>query len=123
RHTLVILLFVLSLAFYVYGALNLDFGINEMSALFLVIAIGSGIIAKLNTTEFVTEFMNGARNLMYAALITGAARAVVLVLEDGKIIDTVIYSFSLPLEHLPPSLSAIGMLWANALFNFFVNSG
>jgi|SRR5690625_4958601 len=67
--------------------------------------------------------MEGARGLMYAALITGAARAVVFVLEDGKIIDTVIHALAIPLENLPPSIAAIGMLWANAIINFFVNSG
>lgn len=123
KHTLVLSLFILALGFYVYGALNLDFGMNEMTALFLVIAIGSGMIAGLKSNEIVTEFMEGARGLMYAALITGAARAVVFVLEDGKIIDTVIHALAIPLENLPPSIAAIGMLWANAIINFFVNSG
>src|SRR5690625_7757866 len=43
KHTFILLLFVLGLAFYVYGALNLDFGMNEMTAIFLIIAIGAGI--------------------------------------------------------------------------------
>ncbi|WP_255585174.1 YfcC family protein [Virgibacillus saliphilus] len=123
KHSIVLLLFIAGMAFYVYGALNLDFGMNEMTALFLVIAIGSGIITGLNANEIVAEFMNGMRGLVYAALIVGAARAVVFVLEDGKIVDTIINGFAQVLELFPSDIAAIGMLWANAIFNFFVNSG
>jgi len=123
KHTFILLLFVLGLAFYVYGALNLDFGMNEMTAIFLIIAIGAGIIAGLNADEIVSQFMEGMRGLVYAAFIVGVARAVVFILEDGKVVDTIIHSFAYILEALPPSVAAVGMLWANAIFNFFVNSG
>ncbi|WP_245628099.1 YfcC family protein [Shouchella shacheensis] len=123
RHALVLLLFVAGIAFYVYGSLVHDFDMNDMTAIFLVIAIGAGIIGRLNSTEIVNNFMQGAQNLVYGALVVGAARAVVFILEDGRILDTVIYAMSIVLEPLSPIAGAIGMLVANGVFNFFVPSG
>ncbi|GGE27605.1 hypothetical protein GCM10011391_02540 [Pullulanibacillus camelliae] len=123
RYGLILLLFVLGIAFYVYGSLKFGFGMEEMTAIFLVIAIGAGLLAKMNSNEIVSNFMQGAQNLLYSALIVGAARAVVFILEDGKIIDTIIHALSTTLEPLSPMAGAIGMLWANAIFNFFVPSG
>ncbi|WP_019153534.1 YfcC family protein [Robertmurraya massiliosenegalensis] len=123
RHALILLLFVAGIAFYVYGSLTYDFGMNDMTAIFVVIAIGAGIIARMNSTEIVNNFMEGAQNLVYGALVVGAARAIVFILEDGRILDTVILAMSNTLEPLSPITGAIGMLFANGLFNFFVPSG
>ena len=51
------------------------------------------------------------------------ARAIYVIFTEGAICDTVVYAMSLPLQHLPPMLSAIGMLIFQTVLNFFVNSG
>ena len=46
-----------------------------------------------------------------------------IILNDAKILDSVVYYLSLPLGYLPKSVAAIGMFIANALINFFIPSG
>lgn len=123
RHKLLLTFVVLSLGFFVYGSIQLGWTINHMSAFFVFIALGSGIIANMHYNTLATTFIEGVQKLVYGAMIVGLARAVIVVLEDGSIIDTIVYGLSVPLGHLTPVLSAIGMFGSNALLNFLVNSG
>jgi uncharacterized ion transporter superfamily protein YfcC len=52
--------------------------------------------------------------MAYAALLIGFARAIYVVLEDGLIVDTIVYGMFTPLESLPVLASAIGMIGAHA---------
>lgn len=56
-------------------------------------------------------------------MMIGIARATLIVLQEGNIIDTVVYGLSLPLSHLPIWLSAIFMLIMQTILNFFIPSG
>lgn len=61
--------------------------------------------------------------VVYGAIIVGFARAILVVLESGLIIDTIIYSMSAALDYIPNALTAIGMLAVQVVINFFIPSG
>ncbi|WP_241559000.1 YfcC family protein [Oceanobacillus halophilus] len=123
RHKLLLTFVVLCLGFFVYASTQLGWTINHMSAFFVFIALGSGIIAGMHYNSIAGTFLEGTRKLVYGAMIVGLARSVIVILEDGAIIDTIVYALSVPLENLAPVLSAIGMFVSNSLLNFLVNSG
>ncbi len=52
-----------------------------------------------------------------AALLVGFARTIEVVLSDGQIIDTIVYSIAGLLEGLPAEASAIGMLLVQTICN------
>ena len=58
-----------------------------------------------------------------AALLVGFARTIEVVLTDGQIIDTVVFSIAGLLEGLPAEASALGMLVVQTICNFFIPSG
>ena len=58
-----------------------------------------------------------------AALIVGFARTIEVVMSDGQIIDTVVYSIANVLQGMPPEVSALGMLVVQTICNFFIPSG
>ncbi|MFD1334685.1 YfcC family protein [Oceanobacillus iheyensis] len=123
RHKLLLGFVTLSLGFFVYGSIQLEWTINHMSAFFIFISLGSGIIAGMHYNTITETFLHGARNLVYGALVVGLARSVIVVLEEAMVIDTIVYALSVPLENLLPVFSAIGMFISNSLLNFLVNSG
>ena len=96
-------------AIYVYGAVRLDWGFNELSALFLAMGIVVGLIGGLRVSGTTDAFVDGFRSMAYAAMIIGVARAIFVVLDHGRIIDTLINSMVGPLVDLPKSLFAVGM--------------
>ncbi|UOR11423.1 YfcC family protein [Halobacillus amylolyticus] len=122
-HKIIILTFFVFLGVFLFGVYNMGWSINELSAIFLMMAIAVAIIAKITPNKLVSVFMNGARGLVYGALVIGMARAVVLLLEDGYILDTIVnYAFE-PLETLPTVLGAQALYVFNLLFNLLVTSG
>jgi uncharacterized ion transporter superfamily protein YfcC len=47
------------------------------------------------------------------ALLIGIARTIFVVLEHGRVVDTLVHALFTPLEGLPTTLSALGMLVAH----------
>jgi uncharacterized ion transporter superfamily protein YfcC len=47
--------------------------------------------------------------MAFAAMVVGVARAIFVVLDQGRLVDTIIHAMVTPLEQLPASLFAVGM--------------
>lgn len=122
-HKLVILLLAAGIGFYIYGAFKYQWGTNEMAAMFILIAIGTGIIARMGTNNLVKTFIDGCKNIFYGAAIIGLARAVVIVMSDGMILDTIVHGIYTVIQSFPSVFGAIAMLFVNGMFNFIVSSG
>ncbi|ABR46886.1 C4-dicarboxylate anaerobic carrier [Alkaliphilus metalliredigens QYMF] len=99
------------------------FYINELTALFLVMGITAGLVGGLSMNGIAEEFIKGAQDLVYGALIIGLATSIMVVMQEGNILDTVIYSLANLVQGLPTVLSAIGMFFVQTLINIFVPSG
>jgi uncharacterized ion transporter superfamily protein YfcC len=121
--TVILFVFMLGLVAFVYGAANHGWYINELNAVFLAIGLVAAAIARISPGETSRTFLEGAAKMVAPALIVGFARAIAIVLEDGQIIDTIVYSIAGLLEGLPAEVSAIGMLVVQSLCNFFIPSG
>ena len=123
RHKLILSFVALCLSFFVYATIQFQWSIDHMSAFFIIIGIGSGIIAKMNYNEITITFLEGCKNLVYGALIIGVARAILIVMENAQILDTFVHALSVPLASLSPVFAALGMFVANGVMNFFIPSG
>lgn len=95
---------------YVYGALKLDWGFNELSAGFLIGGVLAGIAGKLGTAQTTSKFLAGMEALLPAALLIGVARSISVVLADGHIIDTILHSLATPLNSAPASVAGLLMI-------------
>lgn len=123
QHKLILLFAALGIGFYVWGALQFTWSLNYMAAMFLIIGIGAGIIGKMSPNKIVKEFMGGAKNLVYGALIIGLARAIVIILENGKVLDTVVHALAVAMEPFSAIGGAVAMLLGNSIFALLVSSG
>ena len=63
----------------------------EMTAEFLLFAIIIGLIAGLSESVLTSSFIDGARDLLGVALIIGIARGITVIMNNGKITDTVLH--------------------------------
>jgi uncharacterized ion transporter superfamily protein YfcC len=54
----------------------------------------SGIAMGYKSTDLVKHFMDGAKDIFSAAFIVALAGGIVIVLQDGGIIDTILYKIS-----------------------------
>ncbi|NVL67728.1 YfcC family protein, partial [Escherichia coli] len=75
RQRLVLWAFVATLAGMIFGVVHWGWYIEEIAALFLVMAVAVGLIARLSADDIVAAFMQGARDLVGTALVIALAKA------------------------------------------------
>lgn len=102
---------------YVIGVLRFDFGFNELSALFLVTGLALGVASGKSLNDTSSAYLKGMEPLLGAAMFIGVARAISVVLTDGRVIDTIIHGLAAPLEGLPPLVAAFGMVPMHAMIH------
>ena len=107
---------------YVYGVLELDWGFNELSALFLVAGFAIGMISGLSLSGSAVAFLKGMETMLAASLYIGVARAISVVLTEGRVIDTIVHGLSVPLSHTSGATGALLMIPVQALLHVAVPS-
>lgn len=122
KSVVIMTLVVLAFALLIYGMLNLGWGFNEITAEFFVLGIICGLIGKLGLNGTCENFIEGLKEMSFAALIMGLANSISIVLKEGMIIDSIIYGLFLPMQYLPASLSAVSMMISQAVLHFPVPS-
>jgi len=123
NHKIVLAAFILGLAVLVFGVLQYGWYIEEISAVFLFTGIMVGILGKLSVDEITSSFVQGAKDLAATALIIGLARGILILSQDGKIIDTILFALSNPISTFHPIISSQAMFIVQTMINFFVPSG
>ncbi|NJC58024.1 hypothetical protein BKA07_003059 [Brevibacterium marinum] len=68
-------------------------------------------------------FINGARCLVTGALVIGVAYGILVIFQDGQILDTIIVSLADLTGHLPSWLSAVGTFFFQGVVSFIVPPG
>ncbi len=122
-HKIIILTLFLGIALIIWGVLKLGFWIPELGGIFLAIGIISGIAGRLSANEIATTFIEGAKDMIGAAIMIGFARAIMIVAQNAFIIDTILYTLANLIGQLPKLIAAYIMYPVQMFINFFVNSG
>lgn len=123
RNKLILLTFIATIGFIVYGSLNWNWAITEMSATYIIGAIIAGIIAGYNGNKIVNEILEGGKTIFIGAMAVGVARSIQIIMEQGNISDTIIKTISSAIEGFSPAVTGIGMFIVQSLVNFLIPSG
>jgi uncharacterized ion transporter superfamily protein YfcC len=107
----------------IYGMIVWKWGLFEMQALFAGLVLVIAVLARMSPDRTATEFSIGAGSLTSVALLIGVARAIQVVLDEGGVVDTMVYGISVPIQELPSTISAVGMFFVQTVLNFFIPSG
>ena len=122
RDFVLLALVVLPFAPYVYGVVRHGWGFNELSAVFLVVGFVVGLVSGRGLSDTAVAFLKAMEGLLTPALFVGVARAISVVLTDGRVMDTIIHGLATPLEHLPGVAGAVLMVPAHAVLHVAVPS-
>jgi len=123
QHIFLLIGFGITVVLLVLGGLKLGWGMKQMAALFLIMTIISGIIAKYNFSQISETILEACSKIVFGALVVGIARAILVVMNAGNITDTIINAMAKPLASLPSWATAQGMLLIQNVLNFFIPSG
>lgn len=122
RQKLVLTVFALTFGVMVWGVSLGGWWMAEMSALFLVAAILVGVIGRLGEQVFTETFIDGAKELVGVALIIGVARGIVVIMDAGRISDTVLFWSEGAVSGLSQAVFINVMFGIEVVLSFFVPS-
>ncbi|MDR1730527.1 MAG: AbgT family transporter [Synergistaceae bacterium] len=123
RHAIVLVIIVGFLGYMLYGVMKLDYYIMELATVFLAMGIIGGLVGGVAPSELARTFVRGCGDIAFGALAVGVSRAILVTLENGHIIDTIIHSLAALVASVPRGLSAIAMFLVQSVINFFIPSG
>ena len=123
RHAATLLLFVASMVLLVVGVLKWQWYIDQIAVLFLGMGILLGFAGGLGPSRIAKTFVTGAKDMVGVVFIVACARALLVIAQDARILDTILYGASNTLSVLPRGVIAQVMFLIQAVINFFIHSG
>lgn len=122
RQLLILGLIAAPFAAYIVGVTGFGWGLNELSAAFLIFGFAVGLVGRLGLEGTVEAYFDGMRSVVGAAVLVGVARSISLVLEDGRVVDTILQALVVPLAQAPRLVGALLMIPVHALVHIPVSS-
>lgn len=122
KHSIILIFFVVAFAGILVAVQTLGWGLIEMSACFIGMTIIVVWVAGMSGDEAMRAFITGLGSMIVPAMVVGVARGISVVLQEGMIIDTLIYQATDVLAQLPTIAAAEGMLIFQSALNFLIPS-
>ncbi|MEG0613473.1 MAG: YfcC family protein [Clostridium sp.] len=120
RHKLCGVAFIVTIIALLYGTMKLDWYISELAALFLMMMIVVGKLGGFTFTEIANTLVESTKTMVFGILICGFSRAVIMIMKDAQITDTIVNFFASLLQGKSTYTSALGMLGIQNVINFFI---
>lgn len=121
-------LYILNLLFFtifylIAGVMGYGWYIQEIATLFFALGLASGIANNRTPNELVKLFLDGCKDILSAALVVGLAGGIIVILQQGKIIDTLLYELAKGMDGLG-QVATVGMMYViQTLINLVIPSG
>jgi uncharacterized ion transporter superfamily protein YfcC len=93
-HFFILLLLGFTILYLIVGVMGYQWYIMEIATLFFAMGIFAGIAMKKSADEIVRLFLEGVKDILPAALIVGLAGGIIVILEEGQVVDTILYRLS-----------------------------
>lgn len=122
-HLVILVACIVIFVFILYAVQEMGWWLTQMAGGFLLMGLVATAVARLPVREATLAAVRGMEEMTVAALVVGFARGITVVLEQGQILDTLIFSAAAVLQHVPRYVAAEGMLVFQAFLNFFIPSG
>jgi uncharacterized ion transporter superfamily protein YfcC len=122
-HILALLTFLGALVLLVWGVLKYNWYLEAIAALFLGMGIVIGLISRMGPSTLARHFVAGAKDMVGVVFIVACARALLVIANDAKIMDTLLLYGSSAIRLLPHAMTAQVMFLVQCVINFFIHSG
>lgn len=122
-HILALLTFLAALILLVYGVLKYHWYLEAIAALFLGMGILVGLISRMGPSDIAKHFVAGAKDMVGVVFIVACARALLVIANDARIMDTLLLYGAIAIRVLPKAITAQVMFLVQCGINFFIHSG
>lgn len=122
RRVLTLLTLLAALITQAVGAVQFGWDMEDISGMYIIVVLVVAIINGINPSKVCTDFIQGTTTVISAVIVIGVARATYLLMEQAKIVDTIIYSLATLFEGKSPFMILLLLFVFVVIFNFFVVS-
>jgi uncharacterized ion transporter superfamily protein YfcC len=122
-HSYILSLLLLTIVVLVVGVLGYGWYVGEIAGLFFAMGIASGFAFHFGYDKVIRLFLEGCKDIMNAALVVAIAGGIIIILEDGKIVDTILYGVSQMMANAGKVGSTGAMYAVQTLINILIPSG
>jgi len=122
-HFFILLLLGYTIIFLIVGVMGYGWYVMEIATLFLAMGIASGLAIDKSADDIAKMFLEGVKDIMSAAIIVGLAGGIIVVLDDGGIIDSILYGLSRSLGNFG-NVASVGIMYViQTIINVVIPSG
>lgn len=122
-HFYILTLLSFTIVFLIIGVMGYSWYIMEIASLFFALGLFSGIAMNYSANEITKQFLDGVKDIMSAALIVGLAGGILVLLEEGKIIDTILHGVSSGMQGMGKLGTVSVMYIIQNMINVIIPSG
>ena len=122
RQAWILVVLFLTIVALVVGVTCWDWYMPEITGLFLGMGVVCGIVAGFSANRIADELVAGARDILSAALVVGFASGIIVILQDGLVVDSILHGMQEGLDGTGPVASLSAMYGIQALVNFIIPS-
>ena len=123
RQVVVLFVLLFAIALLVVGCLRWEWGLLELSGLFLAVALVGGLAGGLGADRLAEEFGKGCAAFATAALVVGLARGVLVVLDGARVTYTILHGIASAVAGLPSWATVAGIYFVQIALSYLVPSG
>jgi len=122
-HFYILNILLFTIIYLIVGVMGYGWYIMEIATLFFAMGIFSGIAFNNTANEITHLFLEGSRDILSAAMIVGLAGGILIVLEDGNVIDSILYYISQSMNDFGKMASVSIMYLIQNFINVIIPSG
>ena len=122
RQTWILMVLLVTVIALIVGVTCWGWYMPEITGLFLAMGIVAGLIAGFPANRIAEELIAGAKDILSAALVVGFASGIIVILQDGKIVDSLLHAMQEGLDGTSSVTSLSAMYGIQALINFVIPS-
>jgi len=112
-----------TILFLIIGVMGYQWYIMEIATLFFAMGIFSGIAMNYSPNKITKLFLEGGKDIMSAALIVGLAGGIIVILEEGRIVDSILHGLASGMNQMG-EIASIGIMYLiQTLINVIIPSG
>jgi len=122
-HFYILNLLAFTIIYLIIGVMGFSWYVKEIATLFLVLGLVSGIAMNSSANEIVKQFSAGMKDILTAAFVVGLAGGILVILEDGHVIDTLLFYMSESMQEFGKIASVSMMYVIQTMINIVIPSG
>lgn len=121
-HFYILFLLAVAMGVLIVGVMGYGWHIMEIATLFFSLGIISGAASGYSPDKIVKFFIEGVKDFLSAALVVGFAGGIIIILEDGMVIDTILNSLAGMMDGMGGTATVGAMYVIQTGINLFIPS-